>query len=573
MQARSILARRLARQGVVLSVGALAAVVSQNAASAAVPAVLVTSTAKAAGALAATQAVPTGAVGTKGAALAKGMLKSMFLGKAAVATTAAGVTAAAALFVTSAQKPTPPAQTNAVKLPAAVQRALEENARQLSPINVSCTSRIESRLSPAETFERLQMTGALRPDRLFEEYASRVIWQDQQFYMWRKFHAGEIGDRKTMGVSEITFDGRVFSVGSIYAMPQEADAPAQGLAAKPGQKRKPNGVRLGSRILSKEPVAKAMELRPGGISMINPYFLPEIGLVFQPDSDGIFSGGRIVGQKLHADSAVLDSLSRGGKLISVENVPFEGKRCVQIELDAENPLRRNADLLDLEKERQNLKMSRESAKRQAELVRVIEELRKLPATRRYVYYLDPELHYAVRRCEQRYGADTLLSRTDCSQFERIPGRQLWLPRRVDSQLHEYHTVPGTIFKDAFLTQILEVSAFDGNRVPDETFQLDYTAPGTIVKDGTDPASAKSKDGYINYMIPARSEDLPGVIERARKGENMLQFGGGLPVAAASEVALGSYRSGALPAIVVCNVAILGAGAGYLAWRRRRGGSA
>ena len=37
MQARAILARRLARQGVVLSVGALAAVVSQHAASAAVP--------------------------------------------------------------------------------------------------------------------------------------------------------------------------------------------------------------------------------------------------------------------------------------------------------------------------------------------------------------------------------------------------------------------------------------------------------------------------------------------------------------------------------------------------------
>ena len=45
-RARAILARRLARQGVVLSVGTLAAVVTQNAASAGVPAVLAASTVK-----------------------------------------------------------------------------------------------------------------------------------------------------------------------------------------------------------------------------------------------------------------------------------------------------------------------------------------------------------------------------------------------------------------------------------------------------------------------------------------------------------------------------------------------
>jgi RNA polymerase sigma factor (sigma-70 family) len=572
MQARAILAKRLARQGIVLSVGALAAVVSENAASAAVSSTLVASTAKAAGALAAIQAVPTAVVGAKGVALTKGMLKSVFLGKAAVATTAAGVAVAATLFVISAQKPISPQQTSELKLPAEVQRALEENARQLSPITVTCTSRIESRLSPVETFVRLQMNGAARPDRLFEEYACRVIWQDQQFYTSKRFHAGEIGDRKTMGVSEITFDGRVFAVGSIYEVPKEAAAIAQALVAQPGQNEKANGAPLGGRLFNKEPVAKALELQLGGLcglGGINPYFCTEMGLVFQLDSHGIFSGGRVVEQKLRADSAILDSSARGGRLISVTNMPFEGKQCVRIELEVQNPVRRIAEAVDLEKERQNLKMSRETPKRQAELVQDIEDMRMLPAMRRYVYYLDPELHYAVRRCEQRYGPDTLLSRTDCSQFEQIPGRRLWLPRRVESQLHEYPTAPGIVFKDAFLTQILAVSAFDGSRVPDETFKLDYTAAGTIVRDGTDPATAKTKDGFINYTVPARPEDLAGVIERARNGENMAQFGGGTPPAA--EPPVESHRKGALLAIVVCNVGMFGVG--YLAWRRRREGIA
>jgi RNA polymerase sigma factor (sigma-70 family) len=571
MQARSILAKRLARQGVVLSVGALAAIVSQNAASAAVPATLMTSTAKAAGALAATHAVSTTAIGTKGAALAKGMLKSLLLSKAAVATTVAGFTVAAAMLATTALNSTPQKPTKKLKLPAGVQRALEENAQFVSPIGVTCTTRIESRLSHEETLERLHMTGAARPDRLFEERPYRVVWQDQKFYIWNKFHAGEIGDLKSAGFTEITFDGRVYSVGSVFERPKELNVVAQGMAAKSPQKSRPNGAGINSGSLTKEPVAKALRQPvPGGLGATMPYFRPEIGLVFPPDSHGIFEGGRIVEQKLRSESAILDFAGRGGELISIENVPLEGKPCLRIELEAPNPLRRLAETIDREKMRRDLKMSRETPKWQEEIVRKTDEMAKLPETRRYVYFLDPELHYAVRRCEQRYGADTLLSRTDCSQFEQIPGRQLWLPRRVEEQLHEYPTVPGTVFKEAFLTQIAEVSAFDGNRVPDETFRLDYTAPGTMIRDGTVPATAQSKDGYVSYMVPPRTEDLAGVLERAHGGENISQLGSGLPLATEPPVA--SQRGSALLAIVLCNVTLLGAGAAYVVWRRRKGGA-
>ena len=76
MRGRSILAKRLARQGVVLSAGALAVVISQNAASAAIPSALVASTVHGAGALLATQAVSTTAVGTKAVTVAKTSAKA-----------------------------------------------------------------------------------------------------------------------------------------------------------------------------------------------------------------------------------------------------------------------------------------------------------------------------------------------------------------------------------------------------------------------------------------------------------------------------------------------------------------
>jgi RNA polymerase sigma-70 factor (ECF subfamily) len=78
---RVLLAKRLARHGLALSGGALAAVLSRNAASAAAPAPLVTSTVKAAALFAAGRAATAGVISAKVVALTEGALKSMFLSK------------------------------------------------------------------------------------------------------------------------------------------------------------------------------------------------------------------------------------------------------------------------------------------------------------------------------------------------------------------------------------------------------------------------------------------------------------------------------------------------------------
>jgi RNA polymerase sigma factor (sigma-70 family) len=89
-QAKKLLAKKLTRHGPALSAGAVAAVLSQGAASAALPSPLLKSTAKAGLQLAAGQAL-SGAVPTKVISLTQGVLKAMLLTKLKVASWAVGV--------------------------------------------------------------------------------------------------------------------------------------------------------------------------------------------------------------------------------------------------------------------------------------------------------------------------------------------------------------------------------------------------------------------------------------------------------------------------------------------------
>jgi RNA polymerase sigma factor (sigma-70 family) len=83
---RVMLAKRLARHGLAVSGGSLAALLAQNAASASAPTSVVVSTIKAASLLAAGQAAATGLISAKAAALTDGVLKAMLMTKLKIAT-------------------------------------------------------------------------------------------------------------------------------------------------------------------------------------------------------------------------------------------------------------------------------------------------------------------------------------------------------------------------------------------------------------------------------------------------------------------------------------------------------
>jgi RNA polymerase sigma factor (sigma-70 family) len=85
-RARAMLAKRLARHGLTVSGGALAAILSQNVASASVPTTVVSCTIKAATLFAAGQAAAAGVLSVKVAALTEGVLKMMLLTKLKKAT-------------------------------------------------------------------------------------------------------------------------------------------------------------------------------------------------------------------------------------------------------------------------------------------------------------------------------------------------------------------------------------------------------------------------------------------------------------------------------------------------------
>jgi RNA polymerase sigma factor (sigma-70 family) len=83
---RKMLAVRLARHGLAVSAGSLAAVLAQNMASASAPVAVVRSTIRAATLFAAGQAAAAGGISVKAVALTEGVLKAMFLTKLKIAT-------------------------------------------------------------------------------------------------------------------------------------------------------------------------------------------------------------------------------------------------------------------------------------------------------------------------------------------------------------------------------------------------------------------------------------------------------------------------------------------------------
>jgi RNA polymerase sigma factor (sigma-70 family) len=86
VRGRTMLSRRLARHGLAVPGTLIATVIAPNAATAGVPPLLMSSTAKAASFVAVSQAAATGAISPKVAALTEGVLKAMFLTKLKIGT-------------------------------------------------------------------------------------------------------------------------------------------------------------------------------------------------------------------------------------------------------------------------------------------------------------------------------------------------------------------------------------------------------------------------------------------------------------------------------------------------------
>lgn len=518
-KARSILAQRFARHGFVVSAGAMAVLLSQNAAGAAVPASLASATAQAATLFAGGKAATAGVVSTKAALLTKGGLHAMLLAKVKLAAAAALVALAAVGVGLESQRPAaqPAAAIAAgVTLPAEVREALEQNAQSLSPINLSYTCQLQSKLSEQETRERLKLSPADALSWTFKPTPYRTALQDQRFYASLELLRRTVLRQKNVdGILEWSFDGTIQYRGEILADAEE-----------PGHMTK----RLKSRGRIGETPLHAIS---------TPYFERFSGLSFRQNGEELTD--------LLAQSDVLRALQDGGQLQSVENVLLEDRPCLKIDMVVPNPTKRRAGAVDLEqlgsrtinyKDQDGKEWQMEAQctpAEQAELVENIVRQRNLPATKRVVYFLDPALHYAVRRREEWYEPDQLLRRCDCREFQQLSDRPLWLPRRCESEIHEfdrwyelYFDSPtrklqtsgelSFLFEDSFLSEVIEVSELSGMPAPDEQFVLNYTQPGMSITDDTLPVSEKASKGSVSYVVGKTPEETQQNIATALREE-------------------------------------------------------
>jgi RNA polymerase sigma factor (sigma-70 family) len=171
---RKLLAKRLASRGVMLSAGSLAALVSQNVASAGVPTSLMSSTIKAATMIAAGQASVAGLVPAKVAALMEGMLKTTLINKLKTVTAIVlllGLMASGAAVVTSQS-----AAAQSEKSPISTQRdKLSSGATQLDGTWIVVDHLDNGRRVPSEKFSNAKHQLVIKGDSWTEICSETVL--------------------------------------------------------------------------------------------------------------------------------------------------------------------------------------------------------------------------------------------------------------------------------------------------------------------------------------------------------------------------------------------------------------
>lgn len=215
-----------------------------------------------------------------------------------------------------------------------------------------------------------------------------------------------------------------------------------------------------------------------------------------------------------ANSEILSLLEQGGRLEAVATVVAEGRKLLRIEINADNPVKKTAERLS----RASEEGIRSDTPEQRQLLKArMERQLGAPATRKFVYLLDPALHYAVRQQEEWYEPNSLLRRCVASHFQKLSDRQLWLPWKCEIDYYTFDTLPGVVSQEPIVSETFDVSQVGVGRVADSSFVINSSEPGTRVNDGTLADAKQDRHGYTRYVIPARAADLAQVIEMAKRG--------------------------------------------------------
>jgi RNA polymerase sigma factor (sigma-70 family) len=152
---------------------------------------------------------------------------------------------------------------------------------------------------------------------------------------------------------------------------------------------------------------------------------------------------------------ILRRLAAGASLVSVSDVVLEDRPMKRIELIDVNP----------------------------ERVR----LHALPPTRNFIYYLDPQLHFALRRIDECYDRKPIV-RITCNQLTQLPGRDIWLAHEIVRDHFTYRMIPDQFFSEPILTETLELTEVSTGVLPAGQFVLSTRVASRSNPQGPPPGS-------------------------------------------------------------------------------------
>ena len=171
---------------------------------------------------------------------------------------------------------------------------------------------------------------------------------------------------------------------------------------------------------------------------------------------------------------------------------------------------------------------------------------------RHIYWIDPHWKFLAVRYEHRpKDHQSPDIRAVASDYREISGSAFGFPRNlsvafVDAGGEE-------LYRDEY--KVLEVNK---NPIPDSRFVIVDLRPGVKVADGTLPEAGSLPGGRLEYVIPAKADDLDKTIDAARRGERYN------PLVEPRRQGTTAWHK----ALFVANVVVITAVAALLFWRRR-----
>ena len=134
--------------------------------------------------------------------------------------------------------------------------------------------------------------------------------------------------------------------------------------------------------------------------------------------------------------------------------------------------------------------------------------------RDYHFFVDPELNYGVVRRDELTKKGEVALRVENSKFEKVQGRELWLPQT--SLVHRFssNSEPNVVSSDELYSEQVEVTLMNGERKSVDRFALDYSSvPGTRIVDDTHISGQKTVDGEVSYEVPGSANQIDQAINK------------------------------------------------------------